>query len=351
MVRSQPYGLAVTGLVILGWALRVWGIRYGLPYQYHPDEPLAVNLALAMGYTRDLNPHWFIHPGFLFYALFVLYGGYYLIGLALGTLSSTHDFAIAILRDPSALYLIGRLLSAMASTATIPVVYLVGRQLYSRRAGLLAAMLFTPLYLTVYFAHFIKPESLQTFLTIVSFFFTVRVLRVGKPRDYVLAGWFTGLAAATKYPSILVGLAFVGAHVLRTREQSRHTGLLDRKLLAGLASTFFGFAVGAPFSLLEFRSVVQAFLGLNLYLIPQAGAPQNVISVWISDLRNWIGDIPLLLFGLGSGYAALQFSRENRVLLVFPLVHFVIFSLPAWKKCPLAGGYPALLYRPGWSFS
>ena len=50
---------ALVGLIVLGAGLRVWGITFGLPYLYHPDEPLGVSVAINMVKTGDLNPHFF----------------------------------------------------------------------------------------------------------------------------------------------------------------------------------------------------------------------------------------------------------------------------------------------------
>src|SRR3989344_5891622 len=44
-----------------GFKLRIWGLNFGLPYQFHQDEPIVVNHALAYG-AGDLNPHFFIIP-------------------------------------------------------------------------------------------------------------------------------------------------------------------------------------------------------------------------------------------------------------------------------------------------
>jgi len=44
------------GVTLLAISLRIWGINFGLPYLYHPDEPVAVRIAQRMFETGDLNP-------------------------------------------------------------------------------------------------------------------------------------------------------------------------------------------------------------------------------------------------------------------------------------------------------
>src|SRR5207247_441078 len=58
--------LAVTALAV---ALRLIGLRYGLPAVYNPDEVAIVSRALAFA-KGDPNPHNFLYPTFYFYVLF-----------------------------------------------------------------------------------------------------------------------------------------------------------------------------------------------------------------------------------------------------------------------------------------
>jgi hypothetical protein len=47
---------ALLSLVMLGFFVRAWGSTFGLPYLYHPDEPLGVGVAINMVKTGDLDP-------------------------------------------------------------------------------------------------------------------------------------------------------------------------------------------------------------------------------------------------------------------------------------------------------
>ena len=49
------------------------------------------------------------------YSLFVLYGLYFLAGFVGGVFTSTEEFALSIISDPTAIYLIGRLFTVLLS--------------------------------------------------------------------------------------------------------------------------------------------------------------------------------------------------------------------------------------------
>src|SRR4051812_37084565 len=77
LVRVSP-GRSVR---VYGWlailaaaaALRLFGLRYGLPAVYNPDEVAIMSRALAFA-KGDLNPHNFLYPSLYFYVLFAWEG-------------------------------------------------------------------------------------------------------------------------------------------------------------------------------------------------------------------------------------------------------------------------------------
>ena len=61
--------LALAAIVLMGLALRLWGIDFGLSNLYcRPDETTLVHRALAIG-AGDLNPHFFNYLSLQFYLL------------------------------------------------------------------------------------------------------------------------------------------------------------------------------------------------------------------------------------------------------------------------------------------
>jgi hypothetical protein len=67
-------------ILLIAILLRLWGIDFGLPYMYHPDEPNPIEIAQRMIKTGDLNPHWFLKPSVLIYLNALLYLPYYAFG-------------------------------------------------------------------------------------------------------------------------------------------------------------------------------------------------------------------------------------------------------------------------------
>jgi hypothetical protein len=92
-----------------------------------------------------------------------------------------------------------RSLSAVTGIAVVPVAYLVGRELISRRAGIVAAALaaFNPLL--VWYSQEARPYSLLVLLCAVSLLFAVRAERRRESRDLWLWAVIAALALLTHY--------------------------------------------------------------------------------------------------------------------------------------------------------
>ena len=96
-----------------------------------------------------------------------------------------------------------RSLSALLGTATVPVGYLIGRRLASRRAGLVAAGLLACNPLLVWYSQEARAYALLVFLSAVGFLFFL--IARERPAAASLAGWAvaSALALATHYMAAL----------------------------------------------------------------------------------------------------------------------------------------------------
>jgi hypothetical protein len=83
--RAAGATAALVGLLMAGYALRVWGSGFGLPaYIYHPDEPEMVERAFNILRSGNLNPGWFHYPSGYIYALAASFSAHFLAGASRG---------------------------------------------------------------------------------------------------------------------------------------------------------------------------------------------------------------------------------------------------------------------------
>src|SRR6185436_17575615 len=82
--QQRLLAVAVITLVLVAFGLRVYAVRWGLPYTEHPDEPSAANTVLRMLRLGDWNPHFFEKPSLYYYALRLVFAAHIRYGIATG---------------------------------------------------------------------------------------------------------------------------------------------------------------------------------------------------------------------------------------------------------------------------
>src|SRR5204863_5468286 len=112
--------------VLVGLALRLFGLRYGLPAVYNPDEVAIMSRALAFA-KGDLNPHNFLYPSLYFYVLFAWEGLTAALAVAARSVESFGAFQREFFLDPTRVFVAGRLLTALLGTATVAATGVLGR--------------------------------------------------------------------------------------------------------------------------------------------------------------------------------------------------------------------------------
>src|SRR5687768_16839018 len=122
-------------LLLIGAAafvLRVFGLQYGLPAVYNPDEVAIMARALSFA-KGTLNPHNFLYPTFYFYVLFAWVGVYLAFVWVTGGVASIAALQQLYFTSPTAIYTAGRLLGAVAGALSPLAVFRLGHRLFEAR--------------------------------------------------------------------------------------------------------------------------------------------------------------------------------------------------------------------------
>ncbi len=329
MKRINP-ALLLAVVLLIALLLRLWGLSADLPYIYHPDEPVAIEISLRMFKTGDMNPRFFHWPSLLFYVDFLAYIPYYLFGKLVGVFQTPESILAPVqvvmggtYAPMPTLVLVGRCLSVGFGTGSVLLAYLIGKRLTARDwVGLLAALLVAVSPTTVWHSRWITPDTMATFFVLGSVYASLRLFQEGSTRQYVLAAVCVGLAASSKYNAVFAMLPLLTAHVLRHGRQS----LKERDLYVALLITALVFLNTTPFALLDFR---EFFSGLAFnsqhYATGNAGMEGDAARWYLAYLWNTTGPVlPLALLGMVWGMASR--SREVAILSVFPVVYLLFIS-------------------------
>lgn len=254
MIRTRPHLFLGLGLVLTcALVLRCINLGFGLPAFYDPDEPLFVLKAYELLDDGTLNPRWFGHPGTTtIYLLAALDIVVVLAGLATGRFADLPAFASAVYADPGIIMLPSRFAFAIIGVAVVGMTYLVGKQLFGRVTGLLAAALLALNSLHIAWSQVIRTDIHCSLFMMLSLLFAIRSMEQYRTRDLLLAGLFAGLATATKWPGGTVLIASFGALLLARAsigDKARQALLIVSAALAGLFA-------GSPFVFIDWPTMV-----------------------------------------------------------------------------------------------
>lgn len=316
-------------ILLLGAALRFWGINWGLPYEYQTEEYKVIKYALRMG-SGDLNPHFFEYPTLYLYFMFFLYGLYFVFGKIFGVFANIAEFAQQFVRDPSCFYLIGRGMESLFGLGVVFMTYFIGKKVFSKKIGLVAALCMTVLGSAINTAHVTKGDMAAIFLGLIFWFFSYGIYETGEKKYYILSGIFLGLTLSTKYYLALMGMTLPMAHLLSERRTS-HKNFIISIVFAGCF-----FIIGSPYAVFS-SEAFNELKGLLLFF--GSGAKkweptkfqiifQQMGTVTVNFIRM-IDNNPLFLIGnigLGifnfSGLILLFFKERKKSLLFIPLIVF-----------------------------
>ncbi|MEK6277783.1 MAG: glycosyltransferase family 39 protein [Actinomycetota bacterium] len=354
----EPWMVALAAILVGAVALRLWGIKYGMPFAYQIDEErIYVRKAVRMLDAGSLNPHYQHNPPLLTYlleAIFALrYGG-----------TKAHEL-VGSVPDRAQLFLIGRVVVALIGATGVWLMFVAGRRFFDRRTGLVAAALMAVAFLPVFYSHVALNNVPAMAGLTLSLIGTAGVLSRGERRDYLLAGAGLGVAVATKYIEGIALLPLLAAALLAPIG----VGALGRRrgMAIALGTAAACFVLLNPFALIKpahflgslstqedataihkfgqdagdaLTTYLRTFTG-GLGWVPVAAALAGAVLLLREDRRRAAVLLPVLpLFIL---YMSLQTRYFGRWMLpVFPIVCL----LAAYGATRLADLAAARIRRP-----
>lgn len=190
-------------IILLAVLTRFIGLNWALPYHPHPDEWNMASAITRLDPADQLNPHFFA------YGQFPLYLSYF---------SATTYNQIPWIDKPSvdfneAVFFL-RLYSAVASTLTVLVVYLITKMLLNKQMALTAALLATFSPGLIQSAHFGTTEAWLTLFFASLIYLSLKLHDVFKIKTIFIAGIVLGAAVGTKLSGLAFGLPVFVAFLL-----------------------------------------------------------------------------------------------------------------------------------------
>lgn len=255
---SKMNCLILLGIIAFALVFHLWGIKRNLPFMPEPDEKAFVTPAVRIAASGDLNPGWFGHPGStVIYPLAAVYHIWDWLARGGRLLRSDPELQARFDFAPGEFYFIGRLLTISYAIASLPLIYLLGMQIFDWRVGLSAAWFSTLTPLAVDYDKTVRSDSAAVFFGVLALWLCLRVYDRPSTKKQVAAGVAIGLAIATRYfmfALIPVLLAVDGLIFWRKRTQREIRGSVWIGMVAGLLAIAVAFVATTPYLLLSFSN-------------------------------------------------------------------------------------------------
>lgn len=317
--EDKSWGRLVGVIVLVAACYRFYGINFGLPQFYHPDE-FPKSLAIErMATNGNLDPQYFLHPSLL------LYLGYFTKGVLelLGVEGGFRELAV----------LGGRLVSASAGTLTVYLTWVVGRRLFNSPIGMFAAALLavSPLHITS--ARYMKEDALLTCMVMVCLALVISGTERRRSWMIILGGFCGGMAAASKYSGALT-VAIVGAVPwLQSRKFAPDLKAVPVTILA-LLMIPIGFLVCVPYSVLNYAKFVT---DVQMETGHMERGHSSAVTAWSQYwmyhfARSIIPGVTKIVACLGVVGFGLML-RQRKLVGYFIIACFLLFYMPGeWVK-------------------
>jgi hypothetical protein len=210
----MPRLLILAALTLIAAWLRFTSTGFGLPDKYRPDEEYLVSRALD--FENDWDPHFAIYPAAQMYVQHAALKYYAAL------IGERQNFRAAYATDGQALaYLVARRTSAAFGAATIPAIYFAAAPVFGPSAALAASAITTFATLPVRESKYATTDAAAMFWLTLTLAMALKIAKRSRSVDYLGAGFFSGLATATKYPAGAVVFAVAAAHLGVCRRERR----------------------------------------------------------------------------------------------------------------------------------
>ncbi len=359
--RPSAITLALAMVLVAGLFLRLYNLDWDDGKYLHPDERFVVDVItsrIVIAWPPDLDnlldaKHSLLNPrsvdpqsgaerDFAYGALPLIVTD--LAGSAMSKLTgddwSTYGGKVRF---------VGRFLSALLDTLTALVVYFIGRRLFSRRVGLLAATIAALTPMAIQLAHFFTTDSWLTFFVALCLLWSIEAATTGSKRWFALAGLGFGLAMATKGSVFTLGFIVLFAILLdavRPSDRERQGDPVLRagaRVLLAAATALAAFALFEPYALARpgvyiDNIVTQSNIVRGIFDVPftrQYIGTTPVVYHLEQVVRYGYGPIAGLLVVVGVGILALRLARVRdaglAVLMAWFAGYGLVVALPETK--------------------
>ena len=290
-VKNHKLLLYLSLLTIIGGFLRFYNLNWDSGNFFHPDERNIASAVSRIRFFTQLNPDFFAYGGFLIYL-------YRITGDILVRITNNANWNY----DWGHINIIGRFYSALFSTLTIPLVFLLAKNIFNKYTAMIASALTAFAVSFIQISHFSITENFLTFMAVLICLFSVKLLKTGKLINYILCGIIIGTAVAAKTTALSFIVFPLTAHFLLIAKRPYNFMRRVSFLSAFLLIILIVFTIFSPYTFIRWNKFMESMnyeSGVALGTLPVPYTLQFLNTTpYIFQIKNFLwqlGPISYLL--------------------------------------------------------
>lgn len=308
------------------------GIGFDLPFlKVVSDEDSYAGRIYDMAEKGMWNPKWFYYPPLYYYFVAITAILLKLFSLIFIYFLRVKDVIDGILSPYPSVVLYAfwaRFISATFGFLSCLLIYKIlkneFKDEFSSKIALLLMAISPPLILH---SHFAKPDTMQIFLTILAFYFSLKLYKDGKGRNSIFAGIFTSASFMTKYSGVVIGGTVALAIFLRFIEKKDPLKTFIRNSILSLFSFLIFIPLFSPYTILDFHTFKRDFfLQAKSYQIDPFVLSENAWIKQIFNIKILLGILPSIVLIYGVLICMKRIINRDfsfLLLLSFPLLFYI----------------------------
>lgn len=361
LLRKYKTYIYLFFIIIIAFYFRTFNTNWDSNYYFHPDERAIVMFASPLNLPSSLKEFFSIesplNPHFFAYGNMPLY--------LLRGIGEIFSYINPVFKEYGGLHIIGRFINAIFDTGTVFIIFLVAKNVFSKRAGLFASLLYATSVFPIQNSHFFTVDTLLTFFIALTILAFVYFIKSQKLLNIIGVGIFFGLALSTKISAGIIIIPLVLGGLLVSFKNKK---FLPKKYLIFITTLFITFVIvfslTQPYAFIDYvtfkeHNQLQSQMSNNAYLFPYTLQYFDK-TPYIYEIKNiflWgLGPISATLCILGLLFSIINL-RSNKILhkrgtlflLICFFCYFALFGkfsvgwmrymLPIYPILCIFGGY------------
>lgn len=220
MNKTRKKKFSMPSIIILIITILAFGIRVGgINYHSYGDETAQIYKSLQIG-LLDFSEN--SNIGAFSFINFIILGIYYIATRLVGINADLNEFIANYYKGGHDIFVVSRLGECIAATLSIIALYNVGKEIFNKKTGIIAALFLSFSFIPVQISQIARGQSYCLLFILIAIYYTYKIIDNPGQKNYIIAALATGSAVSIRIFSLIAIIpGIVLCHYLSYRRRKK----------------------------------------------------------------------------------------------------------------------------------